>query len=276
MLSWGIRFGRESLRARGFLPMFLQRIYDLALPRLAGKKVKEVRIGLGLMAVALDDRSLGVTYVLRKEAPHTCAVLPESADLVGMSAVEMARWGVEGENVITTAMGLAVQNSAADFVQLKKGDGSRESDAAMAVDIRPTDTIGMIGRIGPLISGLKGQARNLLIFERGENVIGEIYPESAESELLPTCQVVFISSTSLINRTLENVLSYCSAARDVIMVGSSTPLYPEAFRGSKVTVLSGTRWLPANGEAILSGISQCLGIRQLIQCGQKISVRIPV
>ncbi|CAA7603289.1 Putative heavy-metal chelation domain protein [Acididesulfobacillus acetoxydans] len=255
--------------------MFLERIYDLALPRLAEKKVREVRIGLGLMGVELDDGSIGVTYVLRKETLHTCSALKESGEMVGRSAAEIAGWGVRGKNVITTALGLAVLNSVADFNHLKKDEGFRENDAVFSVDVRPTDAVGMIGHIGPLVSGLKSKARHLLIFERGEDVRDEIYPESAEPRLLPACQVVFVSSTSLINRTLEDVLSYCSAARDVVMVGSSTPLYPEAFKGSRVTMLSGTRWLPAHGEAILSGISQCAGIRQLIQYGQKISVRVP-
>ena len=143
-----------------------------------------------------------------------------------------------------------------------------------SVEIRPTDTIGIIGHIGPVVSRLSGKVNRMIIFERGETKTSQIYPESAQPELLPECQVVFITSASLINSTLENLLDYCTNARDVVMVGSSTPLYPHAFNGTKVTVLAGTKWLSANREAIFADISRCAGMKQIIKYGQKISVLV--
>lgn len=254
--------------------MIIKRIYDLASPGLAGKKIKEVRVGLGLMAVELDSGPIGVTYVLRRETGHTCAALPMAGNLIGMPAGEVAGWALQGKNVITVAMGLAVLNSVAEFDKLEQEHGPHDSDAAFSAEIRPSDTVAVIGHIGPIIATLNNKVKRLLIFERGEGVAGQVYPESAQPELLPQCQVIFISSTSLINGTLENLLKYCTGARDVVMVGSSTPLYPEAFNGSGVTILSGTRWLPSNREAIFTGISQCIGMKQLIKYGQKISVKV--
>ncbi|OCZ49856.1 DUF364 domain-containing protein [Dehalobacter sp. TeCB1] len=254
--------------------MILERVYELALPRLKGKKIREVRVGLGLMTVELDDGSLGVTYVLRKETVDGCSLLPQGGKLVGMPAQEIAEWALQGNNVISSAMGLAVLNSVAEFEKLEQVENADGSDAAFSVEIKPTDTVGVIGHIGPIIFNLKDKVQNLLVFERGENLPGGVYPESKEPELLPECQVVFVSSTSLINRTLESVLGYCNGTRDVVMVGSSTPLYPQAFRGTGVTMLSGTRWLPEYRDSILTGISQCAGVRQLIRYAQKISVRV--
>ena len=254
--------------------MFLKRIYDLALPSLAGRSVKEVRIGLELLAVELDNGLIGVTYVLRKEISHGCAALPQAGGLIGQSAEQIAKWALEGRNVVMVAVGLAVLNAVAQFDALTQLESPQGADALFSVKIQPGDTVGIIGHIGPLIANLKGKVSRLLIFERGENTDIHVCPESDEPELLPECQVVFISSTTLINKTLENVLAYCSNARDIVMVGSSTPLYPEAFRGSGVTVLSGTRWLSHNRENILNGISQCAGMKQLIKHGQKMSVGI--
>ena len=254
--------------------MFLERIYDSALPRLEGQKIKEVRVGLGLMAVELDNGLIGVTYVLRRETGHACTALPQAGSLIGFPAEEIAGWALQGKNVVTVAMGLAVLNSVAEFDKLDQLHSPHDSDAAFSTEILPTDTVGIIGRIGPIIATLRKKGHRLLIFERGEGVTDQVYPESAQPELLPECQVIFISSTSLINGTLENLLKYCCKARDVVMVGSSTPLYPAAFNGSGITILSGTRWLPSNREAIFTGVSQCIGMKQLIKYGQKISVRL--
>lgn len=255
--------------------MILEQVYSLAKPRLEGRIIHDVRIGLGLMAVELDNELVGVTYVLNNEIEHACAVLPQAGSLVGMKADEIALWAVEGENVIRSALGLAVLNSVADFGSLQQINSSRDADAVFSVDIRPEDTIGIVGHIGPLINRLESRKNRILIFERDESKGStETYPESAQLDLLPKCQVVFITSSSLINGTLERLLEYCTNARDIVMVGSSTPLYPEAFKGTGVSVLSGTRWLSSNREFILAGVSQCAGIKQLMKYGQKISVKV--
>lgn len=211
----------------------------------------------------------------RNEIDHTCGVLPQAGNLIGMPAVEAAGWAAEGNDVIRSALGLAVLNAAAQFDKLQPIDENSDPDAVFAADIRPGDTIGVIGYIGPVISRLQGRDHKILIFERDAEKEEQVYPESAEPELLPNCQVVFITSSTLINGTLESLLHHCSGARDIVMVGSSTPLYPEAFAGTGVTFLSGTEWLSEHSASILTGVSQCAGIRQLMKYGRKISVKVP-
>lgn len=254
--------------------MILERINHLALPRLSGKKIREVRVGLNLLAVDLDDGSLGVTYVLKDEIGHICSAFPQAGDLAGKPAEEIAEWAVTGKDVVTVAMGLAVLNSVAAFDKLKQVDNPRGADAVFSVAVNPEDTVGVIGHIGPVIANLTGKTKRLMVFERAKRAAGQFYPESSQAELLPQCQVVFVSGTSLINGTLETLLPHCSAARDIVMVGSSTPLYPEAFIGSGVTVLAGTKWPQANRDAVITGISQCAGMQQLIRYGQKMTVRV--
>ena len=49
--------------------MILERIYDMALPRLKGRTVKEVRIGLELMAVELDNGLIGDLCATKRGLP---------------------------------------------------------------------------------------------------------------------------------------------------------------------------------------------------------------
>lgn len=254
--------------------MILERIYAYAMPRLLGRTIRDVRIGLELLAIELDNGQVGVTYVLKNEIGHTCQTFSNAGSLIGMNAVDLAKWSVIGEDVISRSLGLAASNSVAEIDQLNSSESMLDSDATMAVSIQPEDTIGIVGYIGPVISRLQGKKNQLLIFERDQGEGDNTYPEKSQSEFLPKCQVVFITSSTLINDTLEKLLSYCKNAREVVMVGSSTPLYPEAFKGTGVTVLSGTIWPPENSNRILTGVSQCAGMRQLIKHGQKVSVKI--
>jgi uncharacterized protein (DUF4213/DUF364 family) len=252
--------------------MILERIYDLAFPALRGRQVRDVRVGLELMAAELDNGATGVTYVLRREAGHACMSLPQAGSLEGMPAEKMAEWALDGKNVIKVAMGMAVMNAVADFDALEPLNCPDGADAVFSAEIRPGDTVGIIGHIGPVAARLKGKVRRIIVFERGEGHAA--HPESDQPVLLPECDVVFITSSSLINATLETLLPHCAKARDIVMVGSTTPLYPAAFIGSGVTVLAGTRWLPENRDAILATVSQCGGMKQVIRYGQKLSVRV--
>jgi uncharacterized protein (DUF4213/DUF364 family) len=243
--------------------VILEKIYQLALPKLKGKKIKDVTIGLALMAVELDDGSIGVTYVLRKETDDICTAIPRGKSIVGRNAEEVAIWAVENKNVISSALGLAVLNSVAEFDEFINDGEDKDSDAAFSIKVTDEDTVGIIGNIGPVVSNLRGKVKEMFIFERGD-----------KSENLPECQVVFITSSTLINGTFEKILSYCTNTREIVMVGSSTPIYPEAFKDSRVTVLAGTKWLPENKDAIFTDISQCAGMRQLIKCGKKVSAKV--
>jgi uncharacterized protein (DUF4213/DUF364 family) len=256
--------------------MILELAYEMAGPSLKNRMIADVRIGMGLMAVALDNGLIGVTYVLNSEIQHGCSVIPQAGNLMGMKAEDVAEWAVKGDNVISRALGLAVLNSVAELEETEPGMDHRDADAVFAADIRPGDTIGVIGHIGPVIARLQGRENRILVFERDESKGTEgTYPESAQPQLLPECQIVFVTSSSLINGTLEVLLKCCTHARDIVMVGSSTPLYPRAFSGTGVTALSGTIWLPENGQNILAGVSQCAGIKQLMKFGRKVSVKVP-
>jgi uncharacterized protein (DUF4213/DUF364 family) len=254
--------------------MILERIYEMAKPRLSGKKIKEVRIGLALMAVELDDGSIGVTYVLRNEIDDVCTAIPNGGKLEGAPAEEVALWAFKSQNVVAAALGVAVLNAVAEFDKIGTAKDSDDQDAIFSVKIQSSDTIGVVGHIGPVINRLRGKVKRIIIFERGEDTAASVYPESAQPELLPDCQVVFVTSSTLINGTLEALLTHCTQARDIVMVGSSTPLYPEAFQNTGVSVLAGTRWNPENKAAIFAGISQCSGMKQLIKQGEKYSVQI--
>ena len=59
--------------------------------------------------------------------------------------------------------------------------------------------------------------------------------------MLPQCDIVVMTGTSFVNQTADAILSCCSRAREVIVVGASTPMCPEILRDAGVTVLAGTR-----------------------------------
>ncbi|MBN1456027.1 MAG: DUF364 domain-containing protein [Methanomicrobia archaeon] len=249
----------------------LERIYQQALPSLEGKRVREVRIGLGLLAVELDDGALAVSYVLRDELPPGCAVIPAETPLRGIEAREMAAWAFKGRNPLFTSLGVAVLNSVVDPAAIE-----RHSRDKLTELIRPDDQIGMIGYIEPMTHVLKSRtAKELIIFDRSREQLGAVYPESRQRELLPQCDILLVTGTTTLNRTLDAILQQAPKAREVILIGTSTPLYPEAFRTTKVTQLAGSLWRKEHRAAIFSAISEGRGMRALSTYGKKVFLAVP-
>jgi uncharacterized protein (DUF4213/DUF364 family) len=250
----------------------LERIYQQALPSLEGKRVSEVRIGLGLLAVELDDGSLAVSYVLRDELPPGCAVIPADTPLRGIAAREMAAWAFKGvPNPLFTSLGVAVLNSVVDPAAIE-----RRSRDKLPELIRPDDQIGMVGYIEPMAHFLKSRTtKELIIFDRSREQLGGVYPESRQRELLPQCDILLVTGTTTLNRSLDAILQHATNAREVILVGTSTPLYPEAFRDTKVTQLAGSLWRQEHRAAIFSAVSEGRGMRALSTYGTKVFLAVP-
>lgn len=83
-------------------------------------------------------------------------------------------------------------------------------------------TVGIVGHMhGP--AGLREQAREIYVLERDPRP-GD-YPDSACELLLPRCDLVIITGSSLINKTLPRLLSLCRNAY-TILTGPSVPLCP--------------------------------------------------
>ena len=139
-----------------------------------------------------------------------------------------------------------------------------DSDEALfGVTFNKEDTVGMVGFIAPVAKQLSGTVEKLIVFDKGRELYGNdamISPIDRQAELLPTCDVVLLSGTTTINGTIDSLLSMCNNAREVVMVGSSTPMYAEGFHHTCLTRLAGSWWKNQCKKDIFKAITLAGGI----------------
>ena len=82
--------------------------------------------------------------------------------------------------------------------------------------------IGVIGHLN-MPSSVYDQAESVMILERNPRP-GD-YPDSACDWLLPQCDIVIITASTLVNKTLPHLLDLCKNAY-TILAGPSAPLCP--------------------------------------------------
>lgn len=255
--------------------MMINSVLKSAWPYLQGSKVRDLVVGISLIAVELDSGFVGVSYVLREGLQAGCSIFPYLQDLAGKDSTGVAEWAVTGGDDLQRAVGMAVLAAASRGQDLKD---STVSGSPLGVELKKEDTVGMIGLIPPVADMIRPRVKELYIFDKGVSKCGgaadAILPAEEQSHLLPLCNVVILSGTTMINGTADGLLKICNQAREVVMIGASTPMYPEAFLGTGITLLAGSWWKGECKESIFKKISLACGIRELGPYSLKKSVKV--
>ncbi|MBQ9686670.1 MAG: DUF364 domain-containing protein [Oscillospiraceae bacterium] len=151
-------------------------------------------------------------------------VPPLFADGLDALSLRRASEAVMSWNLREASLGLAAANAFYNTPARIEALGAAVSPdvySTVGIDLHGL-TVGIIGHMhGP--EGLREQAKAVYIMERVPQP-GD-YPDAACDWLLPRCDLVLITGSSLINKTLPHLLSLCPQAT-TILTGPSVPLCP--------------------------------------------------
>jgi uncharacterized protein (DUF4213/DUF364 family) len=208
----------------------------------------DIRVGQ-YWVVVRTSVGAGLASVLRSEA-HLHGSRPVAA------AGELHRWAplqlaelLRSDSPPEGAIGLAAVNSL-----LASTVGNLREEKAVEV-LRQRGRgkkVAMIGRF-PFADRLSEECDQLWVFERGLNRRREDFGEEAMEQLLPQADVVVVTATTLLNRTLPTVLTCVRPDAFVMLLGPSTPLTPALFQFG-FDVLCGT--VVDEPEAVVRAIEQ--------------------
>jgi uncharacterized protein (DUF4213/DUF364 family) len=168
------------------------------------------------MAEAAEGMGLG----MMTPSDSIPAMFPEG--LRGLPLKEAAK-AVSSWNLTEASFSLAACNAFYNTPARMEAVDCRMGDVYPTVGLDLRDkTVGIIGHMnGP--RGLRDIARAVYVIERDPRP-GD-YPDAACDWLLPQCDVVLITGSSLINKTLPHLLELCENAVTVL-TGPSVPMCP--------------------------------------------------
>ena len=213
-----------------------RRLHEHLLKQETGRKVKEVRIGLGYVAVALDKRRTGLAAVLRQDLEYHCGVLEKAGTLSGMPASDLLTYLVTGHDPLERSLGLAAANAF-----LSAESPQEESDALALMNLSSRDHVVMVGLFRPLVPRIEETGAKLTVLERQiHKARSGILSFKNRGDILKKCSVAIITATSILNNTLETILNELGDPRWVSILGPSTPVCRDIFVGTPVTHLGGS------------------------------------
>ena len=201
------------------------------------------RVCVGLHWTVVESKCTGMAHTYKTSNKRE---LDSSGSLVGKSALELAL-RLRSWEPLEASLGVAALNSLIEPV------GNRANVFEHILGLAAGKTVTVIGRFpsNDRIAQVAGRA----YFLEMEPQDRELPPYACE-EVIPESDIVVITATALINKTLPRLLEL-SRRGTAVVLGPSTPMNDVLFRHG-ADILAGVRVTDA--DALISSIMQ--GVKQ--------------
>ena len=208
------------------------------------------------MAMALEGGAGGISYVLLPDssAGDYRSLKPEF--FIGTNPahyLDAFGWTDPLHNML----GLAAINAICQHVMRVTGvDPDVAADSLGLMKVEDGDCVGMVGFFPPLLKYLQSSNAELIIVEKNETLIDR-YPHlnvTLDVTELKRCNKVLCTGTALQNDTLDEVLTHCSAAEHISLLGPTAGYFPDPLFARGVDVLGGR--MVKDGMLLLQLISE--------------------
>lgn len=235
-------------------------------------EVDGIRIGLIYTGVVLSSGQAGVAYTPLHEL-RECPVLNCAGSISGKKASKVMDLALSS-NLVESAVGVATMNALSQTVFQTHPQKYIFSDVDVLDLIQTKDNVVMVGYFAPLISKILRKTGELSVVEKRkiEDKRVKLFPASSISKALSDPNIVLISGSTLVNKTLNSILSCGTKAREVVLLGPTASAIPQPFFKMGVTAVMGVKI--TDPERMLKVVGEAGGTRQLLStCAKKIAFR---
>lgn len=214
------------------------------------EKILASSCGEAYVAIMLDNGQIGVCSTLNK---------PVETDPMLLSRPDLKR---PDHRMLVTAYANAHINYLRDH--LSSGDIFDQVDFA-----RKQHTV-MVGYFPPLVEKFRRDKLPLTTFDQMKDY-PDLTPISQLGDKLRESDCVIITSTTLINETFMDVIPLVKPGSEILMLGPSTPLYPEFKQLYSITGQFGMIFKPYDFQ-LLNIIGKGMGTQSFSKIGKKVSL----
>lgn len=230
--------------------------------------VERAVLGLFFSGVKLSSGHGGLCFTPIKEIPEavccpsSAAAMPLSGKLSGRKVSSYID-DIFGSNILRKTLGIATLNALSTLCWDRGCKGDYEIvkgvDAFDEVDISKDDKVVVVGALTPIIKRLIKEENDFKILEMDSSTLKDhemkyFAPANTAEKYVPDADVLVITGVTLINNTLEGLLSFAKKGARIIVTGPTASSLPDAFFSRGVTVLGGI--IVTNPDEVLDIISE--------------------
>jgi len=257
----------EEALDKGIIQALLDQLKEELGTKLSNIMVEDVRIGLAYTGVKITGGYGGVActptydFFENPECP-VCPVLHNAGEIAGITATEGLQLSLS-DNTLDAAVGVAVINAVSQMAFELRPEKYAFSSVDVLDLIRNEDKVSMIGYFRPLIPRILKKTGNFIVVEKravfDENV--RIVSEDMSPTVLPESDIIIISGSTLVNKTIDDLLKYKGSAREVVLLDPTASMVPQPLFEKGVTTVMGVKINDA--DRMLKIISEAGGTKDL-------------
>jgi uncharacterized protein (DUF4213/DUF364 family) len=242
--------------------------------------LSDLRIGLFLTAVRLSDNSYGTSATLTDDNPHCTKNNRDFGDFTplkirGKKVSDLFETSKESNIILTIK--IAVLNAISSGI-ISSGNYRilENCDPLELLDLHSQKTITIVGAFHSYIRKISETKNKLNVLELNRNALADdqkqfYVPANEYKRVLPDSDIVIITGLTLVNNTIDGLLSAISKDAMVVVTGPSSSIIPDILFANKVKIIGATRI--TKPDILFDIVSETgTGYHLFEYCAQKISI----
>ena len=242
--------------------------------------ISDVRLGIHLTAVKLSDGSYGAASTLSDNQLHFSKENRDFEDFTpnkikGQKVLDLFDTTKKSDTIDTLRM--AVLNAISSKVLIDSNYKIIENiDPIDLLNLSSKKAITIVGAFPSYIRKIAETQNKLYVLELNENAFIEGHkkyyvPAKEYDKIIPISDIVIITGLTLVNNTIDGLLSSISPNTKTIVTGPSSSVIPDILFKNNVSIIGATRI--SNPELLFTIASEAGAGYHLIKYGaQKICI----
>ncbi len=193
-------------------------------------------------AVALADGSVGLSYLLLGDTFERVLAAARAPLRFPMPVRELTA-GLLDTDPVRRTVGMAAVNAASQHILCRGGFVGSPDDSLGQIAPAQGQNVGMVGLFPPLVRRIVAAGAVLTVIELRRDLVGlrDGYRVVADPAALADCDKVIVTSTTILNDTLDDVLRHCGKAIEIVVIGPGAGCLPDPLFARGVTAIGATR-----------------------------------
>ena len=242
--------------------------------------IADLVIGLNLTAVRLSDNSVGVASNISENHNFCTKGSRDFGDLAplkikGRNVTEILKTGKES-GIISSLKTAVINAVSSGLIPTGKYRIIDNCDPIDLIDLSSGKTISVVGAFQSYIQKIASTANRLFILELNEKALSDeqrkyFIQADKYPEAFSVSDIVIITGQTLVNHTIDDLLSATSPRTLVIVTGPSAGILPEIMFENGVDIIGSTRI--TKPELLFDVVSQGgAGYHLFEYCAKKICI----
>jgi uncharacterized protein (DUF4213/DUF364 family) len=252
----------------GILAETIEAIQDIAAKEITTVVIERAVVGLFFTGVKLSTGHVGACATPIKTipdavcCPSSAHAMPFPGKMRGRRAADFLD-EVRQQDGIRRAVGIATMNALAALCWERRPHREVELeigiDAFDAADIRPGQTVVVVGAFVPFLRELKRMGQPYLVLEQDPATLKAdempFYRHAAQAPAVASqADVLLVTGTTLLNDTLDEILAAARPDACKVVVGPTVGLVPDAYLRRGCSVLGTIR--VSHGDEFLDVLAE--------------------